>query len=115
MVVDPDGKIRRVPLFIVTAAARVPNLGFRVAADRLGLPLLNAFPTADGIVFGDDPRHGYFRETAFYHPEMKFQLDFPREWKLANARQYVAGSSTRSIRAGTASGVFLFASSTVAW
>ncbi len=56
VVVDPDGKIRRVPLFIVTAAARIPNLGFRVAAGRLGIPLLNAFPTGDFIVFGDRVR-----------------------------------------------------------
>jgi predicted Zn-dependent protease len=47
----------------------------------------------DGIVYGDDPRHGYFRENVFYHPEMRFRLDFPSGWKLANGRQSVSGAS----------------------
>jgi len=46
----------------------------------------------DGIVFGDDPRHGYFRENAFYHPDMKFRMDFPAGWNTSNARQYVVAS-----------------------
>jgi len=53
VVVDPDGKIRRVPLFVLTAGGPVPNLGFRVAADSLGVPLLDVSPTAGAIVFAD--------------------------------------------------------------
>jgi predicted Zn-dependent protease len=47
----------------------------------------------DGIVFGNDPRHGYFRENAFYHPELKFRMEFPPDWPTTNARQYVAAAS----------------------
>ena len=47
----------------------------------------------DGIVFGDDPRQGYFIGTAFYHPEMAFRLDFPEGWKTVNARSFVAAQS----------------------
>jgi predicted Zn-dependent protease len=44
----------------------------------------------DGIVFGDDPRQGFFEGNAFYHPELAFQLRFPEGWKTQNARQAVA-------------------------
>ncbi|PWB68577.1 MAG: peptidase M48 [Holophagae bacterium] len=44
----------------------------------------------DGIVFGDDPRQGYFVGQRFYHPELAFRLDFPDGWKTINTRQYVA-------------------------
>jgi predicted Zn-dependent protease len=45
----------------------------------------------DGITFGEDPRAGYFQNNLFYHPEMRFRLDFPRGWKLRNQRQAVLG------------------------
>ncbi len=47
----------------------------------------------DGIVFGDNPREGYFKGERFYHPDLKFQLAFPPGWKTANMRQAVAGQS----------------------
>jgi predicted Zn-dependent protease len=47
----------------------------------------------DGIVFGDDPRHGFFKNNVLYHPEMKFRLDFPADWKPTNARQFVVAMS----------------------
>lgn len=47
----------------------------------------------DGIVFGDDPRHGFLRGQQFFHPEMRFQIDFPDRWKVVNQRQAVVGKS----------------------
>jgi len=47
----------------------------------------------DGMVFGTDPREGYFREGIFYHPEMAFRIDYPRGWRTANGRQEVQGVS----------------------
>jgi predicted Zn-dependent protease len=47
----------------------------------------------DGIVFGDNPRHGFFKGDAFYHPEMRFVIDLPGGWKQTNAREYVAAVS----------------------
>ena len=43
----------------------------------------------DGIVYGADPRQGYFRNQRFFHPEMRFELAFPNDWKTANLRQAV--------------------------
>ena len=42
----------------------------------------------DGLVYGQNPRLGFFRETAFYHPDLKFRMDFPSGWNTAN---YAAG------------------------
>lgn len=38
----------------------------------------------DGIVYGDDPRQGYFENDRFYHPELKIQLIFPSGWQTQN-------------------------------
>lgn len=43
----------------------------------------------DGIVFGDDPRQGFFRGQTFYHPELAFQIAFPDGWETSNTRQAV--------------------------
>jgi predicted Zn-dependent protease len=47
----------------------------------------------ENLAFGDDPRHGFFQQERFFHPEMEFQLDFPGGWKLQNMRQLVGGIS----------------------
>ena len=48
----------------------------------------------DGMVFGPNPREGFFEESgAFLHPDMKFRLDFPEGWKTINQKTVVAGFS----------------------
>lgn len=47
----------------------------------------------DGMVFGSDPRQGYFVGQTFYHPEMKFQVEFPGGWQKANQTQQVVALS----------------------
>ena len=49
----------------------------------------------DGIVFGEDPRQGYFIGNRFYHPELEFQLAFPDGWQAMNTRQFVAAVSPK--------------------
>ena len=38
----------------------------------------------EGLVFGDDPRSGYFEENRFYHPDLAFQMILPSGWKTQN-------------------------------
>ncbi len=47
----------------------------------------------DDLVFGENPRHGYFKDRDFYHPELEFRFRFPEEWRGVNQRQRVAGIS----------------------
>jgi len=51
------------------------------------------FRQVDGMVFGENPREGFFREDAFYHPDLRFQLAFPRGFKTQNLKQAVVGVS----------------------
>jgi predicted Zn-dependent protease len=46
-----------------------------------------------GMTFGEDPRQGYFEGSSFYHPQMRFQMRFPNEWKTQNLPQAVVAVS----------------------
>jgi predicted Zn-dependent protease len=39
----------------------------------------------DGIIYGDDPRQGYFENSRFYHPQLRFQMIFPNGWQTQNS------------------------------
>ena len=43
----------------------------------------------EGMVFGADPRQGYFESDDFYHPGLGFALTFPAGWTRENARTAV--------------------------
>ena len=45
----------------------------------------------DGLVYGENPRNGFFRERVFYHPDLRFRLTMPAGWQTGNfARAVVA-------------------------
>lgn len=43
----------------------------------------------DGVIFGMNPREGFFRENVFHHPDLAFRLDFPRGWATLNGKEAV--------------------------
>jgi len=43
----------------------------------------------DGLIYGPDPREGYFIENMFYHPDMAFVFNFPVGWNTMNQKQGV--------------------------
>ncbi len=47
----------------------------------------------DDIVYGEDPRQGFFRGNTFYHPELALRVTFPEGWKTQNQRQAVIAVS----------------------
>ncbi|HEX5004861.1 MAG TPA: hypothetical protein VFV65_06060, partial [Gemmatimonadales bacterium] len=49
----------------------------------------------DGLVYGEDPRQGYFEGQTFYQPELKFQVVFPAEWRLNNGFSAVTGLAAK--------------------
>jgi predicted Zn-dependent protease len=55
-----------------------------------GAPFLRQI---DGLVFGENPRHGFFRAGVFYHPELRFQFDVPQEWNTQNLTDAVVAVS----------------------
>lgn len=47
----------------------------------------------DGMIYGDNPRQGFFKGGSFLHPDLAFQIDFPSAWKTQNATSAVTGLS----------------------
>ncbi len=50
----------------------------------------------DGIVFGDDPRQGFFSGSTFHHPEMAFRITFPDGWRTRNTRSAVLATTAEN-------------------
>jgi predicted Zn-dependent protease len=47
----------------------------------------------DGLVYGENPRHGFFQEGVFYHPDLRLQVRFPSGWQAQNLTQAVVAVS----------------------
>jgi predicted Zn-dependent protease len=48
----------------------------------------------EGLVYGDNPREGYFDGDTFYHPGLAFKMVFPPGWNNKNLREAVIGTSS---------------------
>jgi predicted Zn-dependent protease len=46
--------------------------------------------TIDGMIYGDNPREGFSRDGYFYHPDLKFQFQYPEGWEVINQPSLVA-------------------------
>ena len=49
----------------------------------------------EGMVYGEDPRQGYFEGQVFYHPVLRFQVVFPDGWQTNNGFSAVTGLSQK--------------------
>lgn len=47
----------------------------------------------DGLVFGSNPREGYFKGSLFLHPELRFRISFPDGWTTSNGKEAVGALS----------------------
>lgn len=47
----------------------------------------------EGLVYGPDPRQGYFEGDRFIHPELRFSYDLPTDWQRQNAPSAVLAIS----------------------
>jgi len=47
----------------------------------------------DGMIFGLNPREGFFKNGIFYHPDLRFQIAFPNGWQTQNGKSSVAAMS----------------------
>jgi len=47
----------------------------------------------DGLVYGSNPRNGFFQNATFYHPDLRFQITFPSGWQGQNLTQAVVAMS----------------------
>jgi predicted Zn-dependent protease len=47
----------------------------------------------DGVIYGDNPDQGIMRGNTFLHPPLRFRLDFPDQWQVANSPQQVVAKA----------------------
>lgn len=46
-----------------------------------------------GVVYGENPRQGFFRGSSFLHPDLRFKVDLPEGWQKANTAAAVIAVS----------------------
>lgn len=85
----PDPGARRVRVQEKVAALEASGIhfeGMRIERDGYIARL-------DGMIFGENPREGFFREGEFLHPDLRFRFRFPRGWKTENEKTSVSAVS----------------------
>ena len=80
----PEERIQRIGEKI----AALPSIPATVVVNRP--EYLNQI---DELIYGTNPRQGFFRETEFLHPDLRFRLSFPTGWKTQNLPQSVMAGS----------------------
>lgn len=80
---DPGNRVQQTMQRI--AATTLPG-GLQVDRDRF-------LQATEGLVFGENPRLGFFEGAAFLHPDLRFRFDFPAGWKTQNQSSQVVGIS----------------------
>jgi predicted Zn-dependent protease len=81
---DPGNRIRNVQSLIAASKEnfRTKTIGAEEFLTRI-----------DGMVYGENPRAGYFRGNVFMHPDFKLLFQFPDGWKTQNASDAVSALS----------------------
>ncbi|HRP06958.1 MAG TPA: M48 family metalloprotease [Gemmatimonadales bacterium] len=88
---ESAGEGSRIPAFMSTH----PDPGNRVEATQRMADTVSDYSKLttdrehflrllDGLVYGEDPRQGYFEQNRFLHPVLKFQFDKPANWQSVN-------------------------------
>ncbi len=95
------GEAGRVPDWLSTHPApedrftRISTAITRTPQDTVGVVVLRDayLRRLDDVVFGNDPRNGYFAGDRFLHPAMRFSFTFPAGWQKKNEASAVHGVS----------------------
>ena len=82
---DPGNRVANAERRVAQLPAGA-NAGARVNRDGY-LRLL------DGMIFGENPRQGFFSGNTFLHPDLRFQYTLPNGWKSANMPDAVVSQS----------------------
>ncbi len=71
--------------------ARVAAVDQDFATLRLGAA--DYMNRIDGMIYGVNPRNGFFEGARYYHPELRFQMTLPSGWQAQNLPQMVIAVS----------------------
>jgi predicted Zn-dependent protease len=81
---DPAERIQRIE-------SRLDSLDQPLSGTRVGRD--DYLARIDGMVFGVNPRNGYFEDNRFMHPDLAFRMTFPAGWQTQNMAQVVLAGS----------------------
>ena len=98
--VSAQQKEGRIPNWLAThptEEARIQTISGEVAKlDVSGNRIVNRegyIKQLDNVVFGPNPREGYFIGSTFIQPDLAIQIRFPQGWKTSNEKQAVGAIS----------------------
>jgi predicted Zn-dependent protease len=88
---------QRLPTFLSThpdpgdREVRTTQLARQAASGKSGLAVRERgyLEHQVGLVFGRDPRQGFFEGERYYHPALRFQITFPAGWQTQDTRSSV--------------------------
>jgi predicted Zn-dependent protease len=83
---NPGERIERIQ-------AAIAQLSRDLSATTTGTDLY--MTRINNLVYGDNPRAGYFEGTLFLHPDLRFRLQFPANWRTQNLAQSVTAVSAQ--------------------
>jgi predicted Zn-dependent protease len=78
---------------IVRIQAALAELGQQEALARTIVNTEPYLARIEGLIYGENPRHGFFRNQLFLHPDMRFRVEFPQGWRTQNMTQAVMAGS----------------------
>jgi predicted Zn-dependent protease len=98
-----DQQRSAIPSWLLTHPApgdRIQAVEQRLAAAGIGGSQLRIgtqpfLERIDGLVYGVNPRNGFFRDNLFLHPDLRFQIRFPAQWQHQNLSSAVMAISPR--------------------
>jgi len=82
---SPENRIERIQKELDT---------LKIDPSRLSVNQNSYLSRIDGVVFGQNPREGFFRDNHFYQPELEFEFEFPSGWQTVNQKEVVAAASS---------------------
>jgi predicted Zn-dependent protease len=78
----PPDRIQKTSSLARTMLAGNPRTNLKISRQ----PFLNRIK---GLVYGENPREGFVENGRFLHPDLRFQMRFPDDWKVQNTRSAV--------------------------
>ena len=83
---DPLSRVKEAEPRVQQIKAAAPNAEYR--SDHEGL-----LRRVDGLIYGDSPEQGIARGATFYHPPLRFKIDFPKDWEITNSPSEVVAKA----------------------
>ncbi len=83
---DPLSRVKEIQPQVQQIKAAAPGGAYKRDRDAL-------LQRVDGLVYGDSPEQGITRGSTFFHPPLKFRIDFPTGWEVQNSPSEVVAKA----------------------